>query len=207
MHPIACCYVSAAFSGLSILFAKSIAELIRRTLLGESQLGLWQSYILVIAMVLSVTMQLNFLASALVYFDVLFVVPVFQCCFLVVTTLGGASYFNELHCFTTLQWVMFPLGISLTLAGVALISSREGYLVMRAAEPESPQVMDMSEMEGIDAEQAERLNSFRRKQSHSVERVYSGIVHVNPLSSQGLQIVTMQADLSLLPDGSKPNAL
>jgi hypothetical protein len=53
------------------------------------------------------------------------VVPVFQCFFISVSTLGGAFFFRELDSFNAVQGVMFPIGLLMTLAGVLVLSSRQ----------------------------------------------------------------------------------
>lgn len=59
------------------------------------------------------------------FFDALYVVPVFQCFFILVSVVGGAAYFNEFASFRLLQIVFFPTGIVLTLTGVQILSARK----------------------------------------------------------------------------------
>jgi hypothetical protein len=64
------------------------------------QMGYWEFYVFLVAMFCTIFAQLHFLALALSMFDALYVVPVFQCFFIGVSTLGGATYFQEFNKFS-----------------------------------------------------------------------------------------------------------
>jgi len=124
LHPFSYCALSGIFGAQSILFGKMVAELVRRSISGDNQMIYVLTYLFLVLMFTTVFSQLHFLAIALSFFDALYVVPVFQCFFITVSTLGGAAYFYEFSRFGALQWVMFPIGIFMTLTGVYLLSAR-----------------------------------------------------------------------------------
>jgi len=125
VHPFCLCALSGVFGGQSVMFGKMVAELISTSIDGEVQiLNLWFPLFL-ISMFLCVFSQLHFLAVALNFFDALYCVPVFQCFFISVSTIGGASFFGEFGRFSTTQAVLFPIGLIMTLTGVIVLSSRK----------------------------------------------------------------------------------
>jgi hypothetical protein len=83
------------------------------------------TYVFLACMFISIFSQLHFLAKALQEFDAMYVVPVFQCFFISVSTIAGAAYFGEFSEFDVAQACSFPLGIGLTLFGVYILSSRD----------------------------------------------------------------------------------
>lgn len=125
IHPFSYCALSGIFGGQNILFGKMVAELLGQTFTGENQLTKPLTYIFVLCMLASIFTQLHFLAVALSFFDALYVVPVFQCFFIVVSTLAGAAYFKEFSRFKIANMIGFPIGILLTLTGVVVLSSRD----------------------------------------------------------------------------------
>lgn len=125
VHPIVYCALSGLFGGQNILFGKMVAELLRQTMIGNNQMGNWVTYLFIFIMFSTIFCQLNFLAKALSYFDVLFVVPLFQCFFILTSTVAGGAYFSEFAGFSLEQALVFPLGIICTLIGVKILSTRK----------------------------------------------------------------------------------
>ena len=75
-------------------------------------------------MLICIFSQLYFMTQALGFYDSLYVVPVFQVFFIFMSAAGGAAYFREVHNFTMMQTIMFPVGFAITLAGVAVLTFR-----------------------------------------------------------------------------------
>ena len=125
VHPLLYCALSGLFGGQSVLMAKTVAILLRATIEGENQFTLGLTYVFLFAMVFTIVVQTHYLATALKYFDALYVVPVFQCFWITGSTAGGAIFYQELKDFNVLQSIMFPLGIVVTLCGVLAMSVRD----------------------------------------------------------------------------------
>ncbi len=125
VHPLLYCALSGLFGGQSVLMAKTVAILLRATIEGENQFKLGLTYVFLFAMVFTIVVQTHYLATALKYFDALYVVPVFQCFWITGSTVGGAIFYQELKDFDLLQSIMFPLGIVITLCGVYALSNRD----------------------------------------------------------------------------------
>jgi hypothetical protein len=125
IHPFCLCALSGIFGGQSMMFGKIVSSLFSTTLQGSNQLfNVWFPLCL-ICMISTVMSQVHFLAVALNFFDALYVVPVFQCFFISVSTIGGASFFGEFSNFSATQGVFFTFGLLMTLGGVMVLSSRK----------------------------------------------------------------------------------
>jgi hypothetical protein len=62
----------------SIIFAKSIAELIKMTAKGNNQFVYWQTYLMLVGMVVTIFTQIHWLAQGLKHFDAVYCIPIFQ---------------------------------------------------------------------------------------------------------------------------------
>ena len=125
VHPFCYCALSGMLGAQSVLFGKLVSELISTTLQGDDQLLSPFPYVFLFCMLSFVFSQLHFLALALSLFDALYCVPVFQCFFILFSTVGGAAFFEEFAAFSLSQSVVFPLGIAVTLSGVFLLAQRD----------------------------------------------------------------------------------
>jgi hypothetical protein len=124
-HPVCYAGMSGIFGSCSVIMAASTMQLLKTTFKGTNQFKRVETYLILIAMIAFIMMQTHFLALGLKYFDSLFIVPVFQCFFIIFSIFGGAIYFRELDSFTVPQWVLFLLAVGVTLGGILLMSSRE----------------------------------------------------------------------------------
>jgi hypothetical protein len=124
-HPVCYAGMSGIFGSCSVIMAASTMQLIKTTFRGQNEFIRYQPYLIIVAMVAFIMMQTHFLALGLKYFDSLFIVPVFQCFFIIFSIFGGAIYFRELDDFTGPQWTLFLLAVGITLSGIMLMSSRK----------------------------------------------------------------------------------
>jgi drug/metabolite transporter (DMT)-like permease len=125
IHPFCYALLSGMLGAQSVLFAKSTAELFEMSLSGDFQFHKPVSWVILAAMLCCIFSQLHWMAKGLEQFDALYIVPVFQCFFITVAILGGGVYFEELSNFDTLQAVMFPTGVLLTIIGVFILTQRD----------------------------------------------------------------------------------
>ncbi|ETV95553.1 hypothetical protein H310_10995 [Aphanomyces invadans] len=125
MHPLTYAGLAGVFGAQSVMFAKSTGELLKQSLKGSNQFDKFLTYVIIAALVLTISLETHCLSLGLKYFDALYIVPVFQCFFITFSVIGGAVYFEEFKHFTTTQWIVFPLGVLITIAGVVVLSSRE----------------------------------------------------------------------------------
>lgn len=113
-----------------MLNAKSFVEMLHVTFTGDQQFTNVLTYVFLLMMLLTIYFQVTYLAFALKYFDAMYVVPVFMCFWMGGSTLAGGIFFNEFRDFTLLQGIIFPCGLLLTIAGVAVLSNRQMTRVM-----------------------------------------------------------------------------
>jgi len=123
-HPLAYAAMAGSIGGQTVMFAKSMGEIVKATAAGSNQFVYAFTYVILVCMIGCMVGEQHFLASGLQLFDAMLVVPVFSSAFMLVTVLGGAAYFDELNGFDTLSWVLFPLGIVLVVSGVLILSAR-----------------------------------------------------------------------------------
>ncbi|KAF0688254.1 Aste57867_20124 [Aphanomyces stellatus] len=125
IHPLSYAGLAGVFGAQSVTFAKSTGELIKQTAAGDNQFDKFMTYVILASLVFTITMQTHLLSMGLKNFDALYIVPVFTCFYITFSVLGGAVYFEEFKMFTQVQWLCFPLGVFITICGVAILSKRE----------------------------------------------------------------------------------
>eukprot|EP00946_MAST-07B_sp_MAST-7B-sp1_P003759 g3759.t1 len=129
LHRFSYAAVSGICGAQSVLFMKILIELFTNTTAQASQrgvifLGMWQTYPLIMALIACVALQIYWLNLGLARFDALYNVPVFQCFWMLFGVIAGGVFFHEFATFSGFQALMFTLGVSFCLAGVAVLSSR-----------------------------------------------------------------------------------
>ncbi|GMF15975.1 unnamed protein product [Phytophthora fragariaefolia] len=125
LHPVSYPALSGIFGAQSVLFAKSMAELLKTTIEGDNQFVTVGAYAITLSMFICVFMQIHWLAHGLQKFDAVFVVPVFQCFFISVSIFGGGVYFKEFAQMKPLALAMFTLGAIITISGVVKLAHRD----------------------------------------------------------------------------------
>ncbi|KAE8904635.1 hypothetical protein PF005_g29227 [Phytophthora fragariae] len=125
LHPVSYPALSGIFGAQSVLFAKSMAELMKTTIEGDNQFVTFGAYAITLSMFLCVFMQIHWLAHGLQKFDAVFVVPVFQCFFISVSIFGGGVYFKEFAQMPPLSLAMFSVGAVITISGVVKLAHRD----------------------------------------------------------------------------------
>lgn len=125
LHPICPAALSGVIGAQSVLFAKCSAELIKKTIAGESQFGNWQTYVIILCMFFTIFNQLHWLAAGLRYFDAVLIIPVFQCFFITGGVIGGGFFFDEFGGLSIVEKGVFTAGVSTTIFGVYLLSQRD----------------------------------------------------------------------------------
>jgi len=120
-------FLSGVVGAQSVLFAKSLIELVVSSFTGNSRIFLAHigSYGIFCGMFLSITLQIYFLNCALSLFDALYVVPVFQAQWIVFSVIGGGVFYGEFTGFDFSQGLAFLAGVVLTVIGVYVLSQRE----------------------------------------------------------------------------------
>ena len=144
------CYagLSASIGGQSVMLAKLVAEVLKATIQGHKPpvWGFWDFYLIVVILVVCLINQMAYLNDGLRRYDVLILVPIYQCLWIFFNILGGAIFYDEFSCFGTLQAIFFPFGALLTWLGIyVLMRGRKVNEEVDDAPPEE------SAIRGIDA--------------------------------------------------------
>jgi len=143
------CYaaLSGTIGAQSVLFAKCTAELVVNSVMGQGfLLSYYQTWLVLICMCTTVFLQLKWLNQGLQRFDALYIVPVFQSFWILISVIAGLIFFGEYAEMNKIQSAMFPVGIFFTIAGVYFLSQR-----------------------GVD-EEAHESHSYSSSESHGAKR-------------------------------------
>ena len=114
----------------SVLFAKSSTAMVLESISsGDNQFDQPLPYFFIVFLGFLLVMQMKFLNNGLARADALYVVPIYQVCWVVMNAVVGMTYFRDFAEMTTLSAVMFAIGILITSIGVGLLSRRESTAV------------------------------------------------------------------------------
>ncbi|ORZ39244.1 magnesium transporter NIPA-domain-containing protein [Catenaria anguillulae PL171] len=122
--PFSYASMGGALGGLTVMFAKSAAELISLTLQGENQFVFVPTYAILAGILLTGVGQVYYINAGLKRYDALLQVPCFYVVYTLSSIISGGVYFNEFSSFSSFQFVMFVVGVSLTFIGVACLTGR-----------------------------------------------------------------------------------
>jgi len=117
---------TAGVSGsLSVTFAKAFVELIKSSVEGHNEFTHPGPYIVTIFLIAFSVFQIHYLNQGLKNFEALFIVPIYQTFWIIANVVAGIVYYQEWKEFGGTSIVMFPIGILITLIGVAVLSQRD----------------------------------------------------------------------------------
>lgn len=125
-HRFAWAAMSGVMGAQSVLFAKCSSQLLVNTFKGDVLFVKWPSYLVLTGLFLTIYYQIKWLNSGLQLFTALYIVPVFQSFWILISVISGMVFFGEYkameHDVTKL--VMFPFGIAMTILGMLHILTR-----------------------------------------------------------------------------------
>ena len=113
---------SGTLSGACLLLAKSGVELLVLTIGGENQFDRWQSWFLVVIMVLVALLQLWYLNKSLRLADPTLVCPLAFCFYNTSSIMLGLVYFDQLGSLPWSSLVLVVVGVAVLLGGVWTVS-------------------------------------------------------------------------------------
>ncbi|KAG7099217.1 hypothetical protein E1B28_001084 [Marasmius oreades] len=117
---------SGILSGMCLLFAKSGVELLLLTIQGDNQFWRWESWVLVLGLVVFALLQLWYLHKALILADPTLVCPSAFCFYNLSSIVNGLVYFDQFSLIAPLYLCLVALGIVILLAGVWVVSIHAG---------------------------------------------------------------------------------
>jgi len=124
LHAFAYSYVGGTLGAQSILFGKSVVEMIIPCFKGDlSSLESPAFYLVLVAMICTLLMQLAFLNGALQFHPALLVVPIYQTFWIVVSIIGAGVFFGDFDSLDEQGCLLFGCGVLVTLVGVFVLTA------------------------------------------------------------------------------------
>jgi uncharacterized membrane protein len=119
--------VAGLIGAQSVLFAKTAVELLTGTIANHERIFLadWRTYPVLAALATTLTGQVYYMQCGLARWDALYVVPIFQSFWILLSVVGGGVFYDEFDDFDALAASLFPIGIIFCIAGVYLLSQRD----------------------------------------------------------------------------------
>ncbi|KAE8734541.1 putative magnesium transporter NIPA8 [Hibiscus syriacus] len=123
--PFSYAVVSGAVGSCSVLFAKSLSNLLRLAMSDGYQLHGWFTYSMILLFLSTAGFWMTRLNEGLSLFDAILIVPMFQIAWTFFSICTGFIYFQEYQVFDTLRTTMFILGMISVFIGISLLAPDE----------------------------------------------------------------------------------
>lgn len=122
-RPATLAFLAGGFGALNNLVFKATGELAFSS--DKSHWSTVHPYYHIALVVVLATLQISHINHGLKDYDAVFYLPLYNCFFIVCTSTLGAIFFGEFVGMSVMRWVLFPLGVGVTLIGIVLMSSAE----------------------------------------------------------------------------------
>ena len=160
LHPVFYAFTAAGFGCQQNVVFKVTGELAKASIVGDAGSGPWSyvfPYIHVFLIVTLAAAQIMWINKGLALFDAVLSLPLYNSFYIILSGTWGFIYFNEMKTFTTFQWVMFPLGICVTIAGILLMTSKreKGKEASPAVHPLGKVRLQLADVESSGSEDSE----------------------------------------------------
>lgn len=150
--------ISGIVSAHSLLVAKSAVELVVRTIAdGNNQFVHWQSWMLVLSLVVLALGQLYYLHRGLKLVSTSLLYPLVFCIYNIIAILDGLIYFRQTDLITPLHACLIALGTVILLSGVLALSWRLSEEQHAPAVGQSTLTPGLGLVEDTDGEESEDL--------------------------------------------------
>ncbi|KAG8385039.1 hypothetical protein BUALT_Bualt04G0181400 [Buddleja alternifolia] len=123
--PLSYAIVSGAVGSCSVLFAKSLSNLLRLSMSSGYQLHTWFTYSMLLLFFSTAGFWMARLNEGLSLFDAILIVPMFQIVWTFFSICTGFVYFQEYQVFDALRTTMFILGMLSVFIGISLLAPDE----------------------------------------------------------------------------------
>ncbi|KAL9994234.1 putative magnesium transporter NIPA [Helianthus debilis subsp. tardiflorus] len=123
--PFSFAVVSGAIGSCSVLFAKSLSNLLRLSMSSSYRLDSWFTYSILLMFLCTAGFWMTRLNEGLAQFDAILIVPMFQIAWTFFSICTGFVYFQEYQVLNALRTVMFILGMISVFIGITLLAPDE----------------------------------------------------------------------------------
>ncbi|KAK1440977.1 hypothetical protein QVD17_06813 [Tagetes erecta] len=120
--PFSFAVVSGAIGSCSVLFAKSLSNLLRLSMSSSYRLDSWFTYSILLLFLCTAGFWMARLNEGLSLFDAILIVPMLQIAWTFFSICTGFVYFQEYQVFDALRTVMFILGMISVFLGISLLA-------------------------------------------------------------------------------------
>lgn len=120
--PFSYAVVSGAVGSCSVLFAKSLSNLLRLAMYNGYELHSWFTYSMLLLFLSTAGFWMTRLNEGLALFDAILIVPMFQIAWTFFSICTGFIYFQEYQVFDALRTTMFILGMMCVFIGICLLA-------------------------------------------------------------------------------------
>ncbi|XP_071734919.1 probable magnesium transporter NIPA8 [Rutidosis leptorrhynchoides] len=123
--PFSFAVVSGAIGSCSVLFAKSLSNLLRLSMSSSYRLDSWFTYSILLLFLCTAGFWMTRLNEGLAQFDAILIVPMFQIVWTFFSICTGFVYFQEYQVLNALRTVMFIMGMISVFIGISLLAPDE----------------------------------------------------------------------------------
>ncbi|EJD47744.1 hypothetical protein AURDEDRAFT_183890 [Auricularia subglabra TFB-10046 SS5] len=145
--------MSGILSGMCIIFAKAGVELLLLTIGGKNQFWRWESWVLVVGLVVVALLQLWYLHKSLILADPTLVCPLAFCFYNISSIVNGLIYFDQFSLLSPAHLALVIVGMVVLLSGVGALSAREHGIELgtwrEGGEALDASIVDVDEMDGV----------------------------------------------------------
>uniref|UniRef100_A0A7C9CRH2 Probable magnesium transporter n=1 Tax=Opuntia streptacantha TaxID=393608 RepID=A0A7C9CRH2_OPUST len=120
--PFSYAVVSGAVGSCSVLFAKSLSNLLRLAMSSSYPLHTWFTYSILLLFLSTAGFWMARLNEGLALFDAIIIVPMFQIVWTFFSICTGFIYFQEYQVFNTVRTTMFIMGMFSVFIGISLLA-------------------------------------------------------------------------------------
>ncbi|KAI3520626.1 hypothetical protein L1887_10076 [Cichorium endivia] len=120
--PFSFAVVSGAIGSCSVLFAKSLSNLLRLSMSSSYRLDSWFTYSILLLFLCTAGFWMARLNEGLSQFDAILIVPMFQIAWTFFSICTGFVYFQEYQVLNALRTAMFILGMISVFIGISLLA-------------------------------------------------------------------------------------
>nr|XP_043631858.1 probable magnesium transporter NIPA8 [Erigeron canadensis] len=125
MLPFSFAVVSGAIGSCSVLFAKSLSNLLRLSMSSSYRLDSWFTYSILLMFLCTAGFWMARLNEGLSLYDAILIVPMFQIAWTFFSICTGFVYFQEYQVFNALRTAMFIMGMISVFIGISLLAPDE----------------------------------------------------------------------------------
>jgi magnesium transporter len=174
-------FISGILSAHSLLVAKTAVELIVRTVVDhKNQFGRWQSWAILLSLILLSLTQLYYLHRGLKLVSTSVLYPLVFCIFNIIAILDGLIYFRQTDKLSALHGGLIALGTVVLLSGVLALSWRLSDEQTQPAVSQSALASGLGLVEDSENEEYEECVTFEEEADMGTEHEH--IINGEPIT-------------------------